>query len=124
LNGTFVRDALHRHLPVRPSLASRPLNGVIAIVNVVAKRLPFAVGFMTSARILVYKDVTAAGEEQRGFVAVRILINGRGKPLRTVRRAADDNGELSFDSGPVHIRVENHAVPHGNRNMVLETNVV
>src|SRR5262249_45817950 len=84
LDMASVRMPLHADLSVRPGLPRAPFHGIVAVLDIVAKRLPFAFRFVASANILKDEDVSAAREKERFLVSIRIA-------LGAVRGTADQH---------------------------------
>ena len=56
---------MHPYLSVGPGLPGCPLDGVEAVLLLVAERIPLALGFMPPSHVLVNEDIATACKENR-----------------------------------------------------------
>ena len=117
LHVSQVGASLHADFAVGPGLLGGPFDGVVAVLDVVAERLPLALRLMASASVLEDVGITAPGEVDGAAVGARVALGAVG-------RARNKHGVLAFADRTKDVRVEDDAVPHRDRDAVLHRDVV
>jgi hypothetical protein len=111
-----IRAAYRRHLPIRPGLLRGPFNRVVAVLALIAERLPLPARFEPAADILRNRHIAALGDlDHAGVHAIA---------LRPVRRARHRHRKFPRAVGPINVRVKNHAVAHPHRNMAVHPDLL
>ena len=103
-------------LPSHQGLGPYPLDGVVAVVEIVQIRVELPVGVIPSPDVLGHEDVAVLGPEAGGL----------GERLRhvVVRSPAEDDGKgARLTPGKVDVGREVDAVPHGYLDIVPGLNL-
>src|SRR6185295_18003101 len=112
LCSTGIRSSDSSNGTTTPGLRVDPLGGVVAIINIVAKKSPDSFRIEPAPHILQYDHIPLFDPVVR---IVDIVVF-------TIRRALQDYRKLAFHHFPVlrwtiHIRCEAHIIAHGNHDV-------
>src|SRR6266850_856104 len=111
LDRARIGEAKGAHVAVGPGLSRRPLDGVVAVVALVAVSVEFTVGGVSAADILDNDGIAACN----GFFESFVISKCR---LLVVGRSIDERWEAPGLGGEQNIGAENYTVAHANRNIL------
>src|ERR1039457_4181071 len=113
LGGTHVGAAEHADFAVGMGKGSRPLDGVVTVVNLVFERIPLAFGGVATAHILNDDDEAAQGATTAEVGGIVFVVGGAG----------EEDGIGSGGGWLIDVRMEGDAIAGLHGDVALNSNV-